>query len=115
MTKKIFFSVCLLWCFFSKPVSIYAQVTVKFGETYMCGDSFEISFPDQISTSSLLSRNLPNLDPAKFSIVQAEAGKRDKLLLIRVKIRNLTPTVYYRGLNRNSYKLTGYVRNHYIS
>ena len=89
-------------------LSAQADVVVKHGESYMCGDSFEVIFPDQPSTTSMVSR-----DPYKYInavYVHAEAGKRDRLLQIRIKLRNLTPTLF-KGLNPKSFQLTGYIRD----
>ncbi len=89
-------------------LSAQADVVVKHGESYMCGDSFEVIFPDQPSTTSMVSR-----DPYKYInvvYVHAEAGKRDRLLQIRIKLRNLTPTLF-KGLDPKSFQLTGYVRD----
>lgn len=74
----------------------------------MCGDSFEIAFPHQPSTVSMISRS-----PFKYInyvFVHAEAEKGERLLQIRLQIRNLTPTIF-NGLKPESFKLTGYVRD----
>ncbi len=86
-------------------------VVVKPGEKYICGDSFEISIPNQPSTTSIVSRS-----PYKHInvvYVHAEAGKGERLLQIRVQIRNLTPTIF-NGLKPQSFMLTGYVRDRSI-
>ncbi len=98
--------IVLLLVFF-KVSSVKADIEIKFGESYMCGDSFEIIFPDQPSTTSMISINS---DPT-YAYVLAEAGKREKILQIRIKIRNLTPIIYKDGLGGKSFKLTGYIRD----
>ncbi len=105
--KGILFLPVLLALLFL-AVGADAQTLVKHGESYMCGDTFEVIFPDQPSTTSMVSRN-----PYKYINVihvHAEAGKNERLLQIRVKIRNLTPTIF-RGLDPESFQLTGYVRD----
>lgn len=81
------------------------SVIVDHRETYMCGDSFEITIPDQPSTTSQVTR---------ASSIQAEAGPDERLLQIRVTIRNLTSSVY-NGLSLDSFQLTGYVRDRSLS
>lgn len=76
-------------------------VIVQHGETYMCGDSFEITFPDQPSSTSMISRS---------GSVHAGFDTDTRLLLVRIIIRNLTPEVI-NGLSPESFKLTGYVRD----
>ena len=108
MNKKGILFILVLTALLTFAVGANAQTVVKHGESYMCGDTFEVIFPDQPSTTSMVSR-----DPFKYInavYVHAEAGKNDRLLQIRVKIRNLTPTIY-KGLNPESFQLTGYVRD----
>ena len=108
MNRKGILFVLVLTALLTFAVGANAQTVVKHGESYMCGDTFEVIFPDQPSTTSMVSR-----DPFKYInavYVHAEAGKNDRLLQIRVKIRNLTPTIY-KGLNPESFQLTGYVRD----
>ena len=81
---------------------------VKPGENYLCGSSFEISFPFQPSTVSMISRDLYKI--FNYVDIHAEAGKGERLLQIRLQIRNLTPTII-KGLDPKSFQLTGYVRD----
>ncbi len=78
-----------------------SPVTVNPGITYMCGDSFEISLPDMPATTSQYTR---------AGSIQAEAASGERLMMVRVIFRNLTPEVY-RGLSSDSFTLTGYVRD----
>lgn len=108
MNRKGIISVLILMVLSFFTVGVNAQTVVKHGESYMCGDTFEIIFPDQPSTTSIVTR-----DPFKILnviYVHAEAGKNERLLQIRIKIRNLTPTIY-KGLRPESFQLTGYVRD----
>lgn len=108
MKKLNLIFVCVVLLMLITVLSAEADVVVKHGESYMCGDSFEVIFPDQPSTTSMVSR-----DPYKYInavYVHAEAGKRDRLLQVRIKLRNLTPTLY-KGLSPKSFQLTGYVRD----
>ena len=81
------------------------SVLVAHGERYMCGDSFEITIPDQPATTSQVTR---------ASSVQAEAGPDERLLTVRVMIRNLTSSVFT-GIAPESFLLTGYVRDRSLS
>ena len=91
---------------------------VKPGENYLCGSSFEISFPFQPTTVSMISRDpfktlntaIDPLKTYKIAIIHAEAEKGERLLQIRLQIRNLTPTIM-KGLDPKSFQLTGYVRD----
>ena len=118
MNRKGILFVLVLTALLTFAVGANAQTVVKHGESYMCGDTFEVVFPDQLSTTSMVSR-----DPYKYldkfyedfysytiADVHAEAGKNERLLLVRIKIRNLTPTIF-KGLDPDSFQLTGYVRD----
>ncbi len=108
MNKKGILFILVLTALLTFAVGANAQTVVKHGESYMCGDTFEVIFPDQPSTTSMVSR-----DPYKIInviYVHAEAGKNERLLTVRVKIRNLTPTIF-KGLDPESFQLTGYVRD----
>ena len=74
-------------------------------ENYMCGDQFEISFPDVIQTTSMVSN---------ASRVHAEAEHDEQLLQVRIKIRNMTPEVF-RGMSKDSFQLIGHVRDRSIT
>lgn len=78
-----------------------SAVNVTPGITYMCGDSFEITIPDQPMTASQVTR---------ASSVQAEAGPDERLMMVRVSFRNMTAAVY-NGFTPDSFTLTGYVRD----
>ncbi len=80
------------------------HVHVVYGETYYCGDSFEVIIQDEPVTTSMVTRSAP-----RGKIVQAKAGKHETLFVIHLKLRNMTNTVY-RGLSPESFKLIGYVR-----
>ena len=68
---------------------------------YMCGDIFELAFPDIPGTSSMISNT---------SQVHATAGPDERLLQIRIQMRNMTHSVI-QGLNKDCFTLTGYVRD----
>ena len=72
---------------------------------YMCGDTFELSFPDVISTGHMFTN---------ASYVQASADADELLLQVRIQIRNMTSGVFH-GMSTDSFKLTGYVRDRSIS
>ena len=78
-------------------------ISPVYGETYLCGDSFEIRILDEPVFTTAIVRNPGG------KILQARAGQYDILLEIHMEIRNLTPVVY-QGLNPDSLKLVGYVR-----
>lgn len=85
------------------PVHADQAVSPFYGEKYICGDSFEIIFPDEPVFTSAIVRNPGG------KVIQARAGKYDILLEIRLQIRNLSPIVY-EGLAPDSLQLVGYVR-----
>ncbi|GAP39683.1 hypothetical protein [Flexilinea flocculi] len=92
-------------------IPVFAEndsVTVKPGENYLCGSSFEISFPFEPSTVSMISRDLYKI--FNLTEIHAKAEKGERLLQIRLQIRNLTPTIY-KGLDPKSFQLAGYVRD----
>ena len=110
MKKILISSIVILICLLFSSVQADESLPVKHGESYMCGDSFEIIFPDQPSTTSMNSHNIA----PRLNVVYAEAGKNDRLFQIRIKIRNLTPTIF-QDLSSKSFQLTGFVRNRYIT
>lgn len=106
MRKMLFFLFLLPLLFGTRAASAgEPSVIVSHGESYMCGDSFEITIPDQPATVSQVTR---------ASAVQAEAGPDDRLLTVRVMIRNLTSSVFT-GISPESFLLTGYVRDRSLS
>ena len=74
-------------------------------EKYMCGDQFELEFPDVIATSSMFSNT---------SRVHAKADHDERLLQVRVKLRNMT-TETFAGMNKDSCKLIGHIRDRSLS
>lgn len=107
--KKIIFIILMLLMFMLNLSLCFAEneVLVDAGVTYICGDSFEVIFPDSPYMTHLISRQ----PPRKAAKVHITAGKDDILMVIRIKLRNLTPKTY-QGLRTSSFKLIGYVRNH---
>ena len=101
--KKYLTLITLLLIFLtaSFPAAADSTVTVNPSVTYMCGDSFEISLPDMPATTSQYTR---------AGSIQAEAASGERLMMVRVIFRNLTPEVY-KGLSSDSFTLTGYVRD----
>ncbi|MBQ6519694.1 MAG: hypothetical protein IJI14_13310 [Anaerolineaceae bacterium] len=82
-----------------------STILVQQYEKYMCGDQFELEFPDVLSTSSMVSN---------ASRVHAEAKTGERLLQVRIRIRNMT-TEFFTGMSSESFKLTGYVRDRSLS
>ena len=74
-------------------------------ENYMCGDQFEISFPEVIVTSSQVSN---------ASRIHANAGKEERLLQVRIRLRNMTSEIF-RGMSKDSFQLIGHVRDRSIT
>ena len=72
---------------------------------YMCGDTFELTFPDVPSSGSMFTN---------AGQIQATADKDKTLLQVRVRIRNMTTSVFH-GIDENSFTLTGYVRDRSIN
>lgn len=72
---------------------------------YMCGDIYELSFPDVPGTSSMVSNTTQ---------VHATAGQDERLLQIRVQMRNMTHSAI-QGLNKDCFTLKGYVRDRSIT
>lgn len=72
---------------------------------YMCGDTFELAFPDVLSTGHMFTN---------ASQIQASADVDELLLQVRIQIRNMTSGVL-NGIPTNCFKLTGYVRDRSIS
>lgn len=82
-----------------------APIPVDHRTYYMCGDIFELAFPDIPGTSSMISNT---------SQVHATAGPDERMLQIRIQMRNMTHSVIM-GLTKNCFKLTGYVRDRSIT
>ncbi len=101
MKKHPVFFVFILIFLITAAAAADSEVLLNHAVSYMCGDTFEISIPDRPSTTSMISRS---------GSVQAEAGVGERLLLVHVIFRNLTPTVF-NGLTVNSFTLKGYVRD----
>lgn len=83
----------------------YQVIPVEQWTNYMCGNTFEISFPDVISTGSMFTN---------AGTIQATAEKDKTLLQIRIQLRNMTSSIFS-GITTESFKLTGYVRDRSIS
>ena len=102
---------CLIFVLFVFLLSISAAaadestILVIQYENYMCGDQFEISFPEVIVTSSQVSN---------ASRIQANAEKDERLLSVRMKLRNMTSEVL-RGMSKESFQLIGHVRDRSIT
>ena len=105
MKKRLTLFVILLWICTLGHTAAESTVIVQYRNSYMCGDSFELTFPDEPATTSMISR---------VSSVHAAAGSDERLLQVRVVIRNLTPTVM-NGLSPESFKLRGYIRDRSIA
>lgn len=101
----IFFLLIVFLCSFSFACAEY-ETLVSHGERYICGDSFEVIFPDEPYLTHMISRQ----PPKKAAKVHITAGKEDILLAVRIQLRNLTPETFM-GLKASSFKLIGYVRN----
>ena len=103
MKKVCFFSLILFLFFICGAARAEREVHVYNNETYYCGDSLEVIFPDEPVTMTMVTRN-----PGS-KVVQAKADKDTILLEIRIKVRNLSDKVY-NGLSPESFKLVGYIR-----
>ena len=73
--------------------------------SYMCGDTFELTFPDLLSAGSMFTN---------ASMIQATAKKDETLLQVRIQIRNMTSS-FFHGIDEQSFRLTGYVRDRSLS
>lgn len=103
--KKLFLSVMLLLILsFYSTVWASSEITAVIGETYICGDSFEIVIMGEPIFTTMITRHASWDRP-----VLTQAGKYDILFAVRIKIRNLTGE-YYGGFAPESFKLVGYVR-----
>lgn len=104
MKKLLPFLIILMTLCMAAAVSADQNVHVVFGETYYCGDSFEVRIIDEPQMTTAITRS-----PRGRKVIQAQAGKYDILLQIHMHLRNMTPVVY-QGLSPESFKLVGYVR-----
>ena len=98
--------ILILFVFLLLIVSVssgFAQtfVPVEQNVYYMCGDTFEICFPDVIATGDMFTN---------AGSVQATTNMGEALLQVRVHLRNMTTSVFH-GIAEDSFKLTGYVRD----
>ena len=96
----------ILFVFLLVIVSVssgFAQTVVPVEQNvyYMCGDTFEICFPDVIATGNMFTN---------AGSVQATTNMGEALLQVRVYLRNMTTSVFH-GIAEDSFKLTGYVRD----
>ena len=104
--KKVFLSVIAFLMIGVVHLSVCAsdEVNAIYGETYLCGDSFEIVIMGEPIFTTMITRHASWDRP-----IFAQAGKYDMLFAIRLKIRNLT-SEYYGGFTPESFKLVGFVR-----
>lgn len=104
MKRILLFTVLLLLAFSCSPVFSASEVRAFYGETYICGDSFEVIIQGEPLLTTLITRHALWDRPTLL-----QAGKYDMLFSIRIKLRNLT-NQHYGGLAPESFKLVGYVR-----
>lgn len=104
MKRFLIFSFLFLSAFSCLPSFADSEVKAIYGETYICGDSFEVIIQGEPILTTLITRHAPWDKPTLL-----QAGKHEILFSIRIKIRNLT-NQYYGGLAPESFKLIGYVR-----
>lgn len=110
MKRTLFFTVLLLNLFcLIMPVCADSAVSLVYGETYMCGDSFEVIVQDEPQFAKIVTRKPPG-----SAVIQIKAGKDEILVEVHIKVRNLSDKVYD-GLSPESFKLTGYVRGRPLS
>ncbi|MBR6090545.1 MAG: hypothetical protein IKP86_11465 [Anaerolineaceae bacterium] len=102
--KKIFVLLSFLMILsFMSPACADREAFVYLGETYYCGDTLEVRFPDELLVTKQITRN-----PGS-KVVQAQADRDTVLLEIHVQLRNMSDVVY-KGLSPDSFKLVGYIR-----
>ena len=107
--KKIFsFLSFLLLLMMFGIASGEREVHVYNGETYYCGDTLEVIFPDEPVTTTEITRN-----PGS-KVVQARADKNTTLFEVRVKVRNIS-NVVFNGMTPDSFKLVWYVRGRQVT
>lgn len=105
MKKSLFVLLFAILLSVSAAAAEETTITVIQYENYMCGDQFEISFPEVIVTSSMVSN---------ASRVHANAEKDERMLQVRMKIRNMTSEVLC-GMSKESFQLIGHVRDRSIT
>ncbi len=113
MNTKLFTSTLTLFVFLMTAVifpsaaadSDLQIIPVDQKAHYMCGDTFELSFPDVLSTGHMFTNS---------GQVQANADADELLLQVRIRMRNMTSGMFH-GISTESFKLTGYVRDRSIS
>lgn len=108
MRKVLFLCVMFILASLTLPAAAKQAIQVVYGETYLCGDSFEVIMRGEPVFTTALTRS-----PGS-KVLQIKAGKEDILLEVRLQLRNLTPIVYD-GLAPESFTLVGYVRGKPIS
>lgn len=104
MRRVLILCVLFLLTVLSLPAGAKEAIQVVYGETYLCGDSFEVIMRGEPVFTTALTRS-----PGGSKVLQIKAGKDDILLEVRLQIRNLTPIVYD-GIAPESFTLVGYVR-----
>ena len=109
MKRLLIFSLLFVLYGLVSPAEAGSAVHTVYGETYYCGDSFEIVIPNEPVLTAMITRH-----PSGTKVVRASAGPNEILFEVRFQIRNLTPQVYH-GLSTESFKLTGYVRGRPLS
>lgn len=109
MRKILIFCVLFILAILPLPAAAKQAVEVVYGETYLCGDSFEVIVRGEPVFTTAITRS-----PGGGKTLQLKAGKYDILLEVRLQIRNLTP-IMYDGLDPKSFTLVGYVRGKPVS
>lgn len=109
MRKMIILILLFVLAAFSLPASAKQAIEVVYGETYLCGDSFEVIMRGEPVFTTAITRS-----PGGSKNLQIKAGKYDILLEVRLQIRNLSP-ILYEGLAPESFTLVGYVRGRPVS
>lgn len=111
--KSIFMSILTLSVFLMTAVIFPSSaadsdlqiIPVDHKAHYMCGDTFELAFPDVLSTGHMFTNS---------GQIQANADADELLLQVRIQMRNMTSGMFH-GISTDSFKLTGYVRDRSIS
>lgn len=104
MRKLVFSLSMILLLICAACASADSTVLVEQYVSYMCGDQFEITFPDLLSSTHMVSNT---------TRVHAEATPDDRLIQLRIKIRNMTTDVLH-SMGKESFRLTGFVRDRSI-
>ena len=105
MKKTAIISLMLLLIMTVCSVSAEDVVLVDQNTYYMCGDSFEICFPSVISFGNWIT---------SAGRIQATANHGEQLIQVRIQMRNMTTSVL-NGMSKESFKLTGYVRDRSVT